>query len=212
MEHMGKSKILRNQVRDHLLRQIHEGKLNAESSINLAELARILGVSVTPIREALGQLEYIKVVKAIPKSGFVLPRLRKEEASNLYSTMVQLEMTALESSSFSEKDIQKLRRRHEQTLTASDPLKRLKARFEFNDALIQNCTNDVLRQLLENLKTRLLFYERLVDSNDEFHQLVINQHEAIIQAIEEHNIPTACLIVKMNRMASLDHVVDQINS
>ncbi len=209
---MGKSKILRNQVRDHLLRQIHNGTLNMESSINLAELSRVIGVSVTPIREALSQLEIINVVKAIPKSGFILPRLEKSEATNLYSTMVQLEMTALEHSSFSERDIQSLRKRHEETVTADNPLTRLKARFIFNDALIQNCANGVLLQVLDNLKTRLLFYERLVDSDDEFHQLVINQHEAIIQAIEEHNIPTACIIVKMNRMAILDHVAAQIKS
>ena len=209
---MGKTKILRNQVRDHLLGQIYDGKLSAESSINLAELSRALGVSVTPIREALGQLEYIKVVKAIPKSGFVLPRLQRKEASDLYSAMVQLEMTALESCTFSDKDIQKLRKRHEQTLDAKNPLNRLKARFDFNDTLIQNCSNEVLLQVLDNLRTRLLFYERLVDLNDEFHELIINQHEAIIQAIEEYNIPTACLIVKMNRMAILDHVVAQIKS
>lgn len=204
--------ILRNQVRDHLLRQIHNGDLEIGRSINLAELSRTLGVSVTPIREALSQLEYAKVVKAIPNSGFLVPRLNQKEANDLYNVVAQLEMTALELISFSEKDLKKLRSSLQRLSEADNPLERLKQRLNFHDVLLRNCDNEVVLQVLESLKMRLIFYEQQAHSDLDFHKLMINQHEGIIQAIEENNIPTACLVLKMNWMAVLEYVSRQIPS
>ncbi|WP_222984189.1 GntR family transcriptional regulator [Flagellimonas meishanensis] len=204
--------ILRNRVRDHLLKQIHKGKLEIGKSINLAELSRTLNVSVTPVREALSQLEYAKVIRAIPNSGFVVPRLSKNEAMDLYGITAQLEMMALESVSFSENEIARLRSQYQTMSQATNSFDQLKARFRFHDELLLNCGNMVLVQILDNLKLRLLFYEHFVAMDMDFHQLMMNQHEAMIQAIEENNTPTACLIVKMNWMAVLDHVMRQIGN
>lgn len=203
-------RILRNQVRDQLLQQMHDGMLTNGSSINLASISRALGVSATPIREALSQLEYAKVVKAIPKSGFVIPMLHQTEAKQLYTTMAQLEMIALDDIVFGEENILELHNNLDLVLKAETSYERLMARFRFNDSLLKTCENQILLQILDNLKTRLLFYEKMVDSNDAFHRLMTNQYEAIIQAIEEENIPAACLVVKMNRIAIMNHVLERI--
>ncbi|NAY90947.1 GntR family transcriptional regulator [Muricauda sp. JGD-17] len=207
---MGEMSILRNQVRDHLLRQIHDGRLKVGKTINLAELSRNLNVSVTPIREALSQLEYAKVIRAVPKTGFVVHRLSEREAIDLYGIMAQLEMMALDGLSFSEKDLKGLRSSLKRLSETDNALDQLKARFGFHDTLLQNCDNIVLIQILDNLKLRLLFYEQRLANNQDFHELMLNQHEAIIQAIEENNIPTACLVLKMNWTAVRDRVINQM--
>ena len=48
---------LRDQVRDYLLSEMITGNLKTGKTINLAALSRHLKVSVTPIREALTQLQ-----------------------------------------------------------------------------------------------------------------------------------------------------------
>ncbi|MEZ4810925.1 MAG: GntR family transcriptional regulator [Allomuricauda sp.] len=204
------SQILRNQVKNHLLGQIQKGELKVGQTINLAALSRGMGISVTPIREALSQLEHAKAIKAIPKRGFVVAHLDKKEASDLYHTVAQLEMMALESSNFSEDDLALLRLQQSRTQQMAAPMDRLKARFDFHALLVKNCSNMVLLQVLDNLKVRLHFYEQGFGEDTSFYGLMNNQNEAILQAIEEDNVPTATLILKMNWMTVLEYVQNRI--
>ena len=69
---MIKKTIFRDQVREYLLREMRLGNLQEGETINLAALARELDVSVTPIREALTQLQQSRIITAIPNRGFII--------------------------------------------------------------------------------------------------------------------------------------------
>lgn len=204
--------ILRNQVKSHLLGQIQNGELEVGKTINLASLSRNIGVSVTPIREALSQLEQSRVISAVPNRGFVVTQLSKKEAKNLYETIAQLEITAVENCTYSDLDIDALQRQQLKLQQAHTPMARLQARLGFHDLLVKNSTNTVLLQILEDLKTRLLFYEQGYGVKASFYENVDNQNEAIIHAIAEDNVPTAALILKMNWMVVLEYVQKQLDS
>ncbi|WP_163418891.1 MULTISPECIES: GntR family transcriptional regulator [unclassified Flagellimonas] len=209
---MNSLSILRNQVKSHLLEQIQMGELEVGKTINLARLSRTMGISVTPIREALSQLEQARIIKAVPNRGFVIFELSKAEAKNLYETISQLELMALENSSFTPEFIQVLRLHQTRLKQANTDSGKLKERFEFHRALISRCANIILIQLLEDLKARLLFYEQGFGKHEaSFYENVNNQNEALIQAIEDDNIPTAALILKMNWMFVLKHIENQID-
>lgn len=199
---MSQITILRDKVKNHLLGQIEKGELAIGKTINLAALSRTIGISVTPIREALSQLEQARVINAIPNRGFVVTNLTKTEASNLYETIAQLEVMALENSIFDANDIEAL---HEQEMKLRIQ-NSLNARFEFHRLLVENCSNTVLLQTLENLKVRLRFYEQAHAMDSSFFESANRQNKSIIQAIAQDNIPTAALILKMNWMAVLEHV------
>lgn len=203
---MSQITILRDKVKNHLLGQIEKGELAIGKTINLAALSRTIGISVTPIREALSQLEQARVINAVPNRGFVVTNLTKTEASNLYETIAQLEVMALENSIFDAKDIEAL---HEQEMKLRIQ-NSLNARFEFHRLLVQNCSNTVLLQTLENLKVRLRFYEQAHTKDSSFFESANRQNESIIQAIEQDNIPTAALILKMNWMTVLEYVQREI--
>lgn len=204
---MSQTTILRDRVKDHLLGQIENGELVIGKTINLAALSRTIGISVTPIREALSQLEQARVIKAIPNRGFVVTDLTIIEAKNLYETIAQLEVMALEASTFEPGDIEALRNKTEQLQEE----KSLNNRFELHRLLIKNCTNSVLLQTLESLKVRLRFYEQAHATDSIFFETANRQNRSIVQAIAQDNIPTAALILKMNWMAVLEHVQLKIN-
>ena len=192
------------------MNQIHEGNLQTGKTISLAALARDLNVSVTPIREALSQLEQIRIVKAIPNRGFTIPDFSLCEAKNLYETMAALEVLALEDSKFNRKQIAEIRLEQmelQRTHTASS---RLMHRIRFHHALLKSCTNTILVQILSDLEARILFYEQVFIRDAAFYEQIDNQNEAIIRAIEENNVPTAALILKMNWMTILDHIQKQL--
>lgn len=202
--------IFRDQVREYLLQQMREGKLNAGQSVNLAALARQLNVSVTPIREALTQLQQSQVIEAIPNRGFFIKELSHVEAKNLYEIVAQLEVLALEESTFDKETISKLRVQQQLIQTAEEPLHRINAYMNFHQQLTKNYKNTVAQQILNDLRTRVFLYEKAFMSDESFYFNSDNQHEAIISAIEDDNVPSAALVLKMNWFLVQDYIEKQL--
>lgn len=202
--------IFRDTVREYLLQQMREGHLNAGDSVNLAALARKLKVSVTPIREALTQLQQSQVIEAIPNRGFFIKELSHDEAKNLYEIVAQLEVLALEQSHFDEATIFNLRKQQKKIQQADAPLKRINAYMDFHTLLTKNYRNSVAQQILGDLKTRVFLYEKAFMSDDSFYYNSDNQHEAILSAIEEDNLPSAALVLRMNWLLVQDYIEKQL--
>lgn len=167
-------------------------------------------MSVTPIREALSQLEQSRILEAIPNRGFMVPELTLKEAKDLYGTMAELEVLALEHSSFDTRLLDALRYEQLNLQQTHTPSARLASRIKFHHLLLRNCANSILVQILRDLEARILFYEQVLIIDASFYEQIDNQNEAIIRAIEEDNVPTAALILKMNWMTVLDYVQKQL--
>ena len=197
---------LRDQVRDYLLSEMITGNLKTGKTINLAALARHLNVSVTPIREALTQLQQAHIIKAIPNRGFIIAELDVEEAEDLYELVANLEVMAIENTEFSQEDIVNLKNQQEVFENASNAIDRIQADLEFHRLLTKGYKNDLALKILHDLKTRIFFYERAFTNDDSFYNKSDNQHDSIISAIADDNVPTASLLLKMNWMLILNYV------
>lgn len=202
--------ILRDQVREHLLELMTQGQLEPGKTLNLAALARKLDVSVTPIREALTQLQQSKLIQAIPNRGFIISDLNYSEAKDLYELVADLEVLALENSDFDAASIVLLKQTQIKFKEAKDTLSRIHAKLEFHKILTQHYENALAQQILTDLKTRIIFYERAFMSDDSIYAKSDNQHDGIISAIEDDNVPTAALVLKMNWMLILDYIQKQL--
>ena len=203
---MGRKINLRDQVRNYLLKEMTTGALDLGKTINLAALSRDLDVSVTPIREALAQLQQARIIKAVPNRGFIIAELDVKEAEDLYDLVASLEVMAIENREFNDTDILNLKAQQEVFENAADAIARIQADMEFHRLLTQGFENGLALQLLHDLKTRVFFYERAFMSDDSFYNKSDNQHEAIISAIEDDNVPTASLLLKMNWMLILNYI------
>ncbi len=197
---------LRDQVRDYLLSEMITGNLKTGKTINLAALSRHLKVSVTPIREALTQLQQSRIIKAVPNRGFIIAELDVEEAEDLYELVANLEVMAIENSEFNEEHIIKLKAQQEVFENATNALDRIQADLEFHKLLTKGYKNELALKILNDLKTRLFFYEHAFTNDDFFYNKSDNQHEAIISAIADDNVPTASLLLKMNWMLILNYI------
>ncbi len=202
--------ISRDQVREFLLKEMKLGHLQEGQTINLAALARKLKVSVTPIREALTQLQQSRIITAIPNRGFIISELSLKEAKDLYELVADLEVLAIENSVFSPMDIQQLKEQQLVFKHAADTVSRINAKLEFHRLLTKNYGNSLAQQILKDLKIRIFFYEREFMSDDLLYSKSDNQHDGIISAIEDDNVPTASLVLKMNWMLILDYIKKQL--
>ena len=200
----------RDTVREYLLQEMQRGALAPGQRINLAALSRALGVSVTPIREALTQLQQSHIVRAIPNKGFSIAAVNHEEAKNLYELVAHLEVLALEESEFDHTSILQLKKQRDFIANAQNALDRVNAYMEFHRLLTSNYKNSVVQQILKDLKTRVFFYERAFMADDSFHYNSNDQHDAIISAIEDDNIPSAALVLRMNWKLIQNYIEKQL--
>ncbi|HEX4035079.1 MAG TPA: GntR family transcriptional regulator [Solirubrobacteraceae bacterium] len=89
------NRTLREQVIDHLREEILSSRLEPGTELSEVALARSLGISRGPLREALGQLSAEGLVTTVPRRGAVVTRLTRREFLDAYQVREALESLAL---------------------------------------------------------------------------------------------------------------------
>jgi DNA-binding GntR family transcriptional regulator len=92
---------LREQVYDFLREQMATGGLQPGAFLDLNELAQCIGVSRTPLREALLNLENQGFVTVLPRRGFRLNEITLDDIRSFYEIIGALEAAALRTVGFS---------------------------------------------------------------------------------------------------------------
>lgn len=88
-------KSLREKVYDYLRINMNEGNIRSGSFLNLNEISMELGMSRTPLRDALFQLESEGFVTIYPRRGVVVNGLTLEKIRNIYEILGGLESAVI---------------------------------------------------------------------------------------------------------------------
>ena len=196
----------RDQVREYLLEKMRTSELKAGESLSLAKLARELDVSVTPIREALTQLQNAQIISSIPNRGFVIPELNKVEAKELYELVATLESFIVKSSNYSTRDLSQLKKLHVSFKNSTDGIERINADFEFHEFIISKYENSFMKKILMDTKTRIFFYELEFMNDESYYDNSDDQHQLIIEYLEKNNSDKAAKLIVENWMSILNHI------
>jgi DNA-binding GntR family transcriptional regulator len=186
----------RDQIREILNDQLFSGKLKSGEKISLAELARKLETSVTPVREALTQLEHEGIIQYIPNVGFCVRELSVEEAWQTYQVIGMLESYAVSLSTYSKKEIKELKQIIARKKVAKTDRQRLQLDKLFHDKLTGNSENKVALETLEHLKKAVFVFEMAF--LETVHQNVgyDSYHQDIVNLLEKNKIETAAMKTK----------------
>ena len=195
----------RDQVKSLLIKQMRSGNLLAGQSLSLAAIARELDVSVTPVREALTQLQASNIVVAIPNRGFIIPELSDKERLNLYQLIAALESLAIENSTYDLKTISRLKKQQLKFENAKTAINRINADIDFHSILTSQFKNNLALQLLEDLKLRIFYYEVEFMTDNTFYNDSEHHHHSIIKALENNNHEKAVSLLKNNWMQILNY-------
>ena len=88
-------KSLKEQVYEYLREQMRRGDIMPGSAIDMEETSKKLGVSKTPLRDALLQLEMEEFVTILPRRMVVVNTLKKDDIRNYSEIMGSLESMAM---------------------------------------------------------------------------------------------------------------------
>ncbi len=178
---------------DRVRTLIVEQSLAPGVRINESKLSAELGVSRTPLREALSSLEGESLVQSEHDRGFFVPPLSIQEIAELYPIGRALDLLALrESRHYSDATIGELDRLNRAFLKARrDPEAAQRIDTEFHRLLIGGCPNQRLLRTLAPIKVAMERYERLYMSDASDVTRSAAHHARIIEALKACDIEAA---------------------
>jgi len=152
-------------VYDHLRHLLNRGELRPGGFLDLGSLEARLGVSRTPLREALLQLEAEGFVNTLPRRGVQVRPLTRRDVRHLYQIVGALEGAALLAAfpRLGPPEVAALRRlnaRMKQALAAGDFDGYYRHNLAFHDVILERCDNAPLVQLARAAKQRLYDWPR----------------------------------------------------
>lgn len=190
----------------------------SRSDIRLDErqLAQDFGISRTPVREAMAQLEREGFVRTVPRRGIYVVRKTKREVIEMITAWAALEGMAarLITESAKDEDIAGLRR-----LFAKFDGETLHAKLDeysevnitFHQTIIELSGNQVLIKLAENLFTHMRMIRGQTIGEDDRADRSIHDHMNIIQALEARDTSRAEELVRQHALGLAAHVAKHVD-
>jgi DNA-binding GntR family transcriptional regulator len=182
-----------------------------EVRLDERQLAQDLGVSRTPVREAMAQLEREGFVRSVPRRGIFVVRKTKEEVIELITAWAALESMAarLITTIASDEEIATLRKmftKFENGELHARLDEYSEVNIEFHQSIIRMSRNRVLTDLAANLFTHMRMIRRQTIGEQDRADRSIRDHMNIIQALEARDTPRAEELVRAHALGLADHV------
>ena len=183
-------KSLKEQVYEYLRERMRTGEILPGSSIDLEETSKKLGVSRTPLRDALSQLEMEGFVTILPRRKVVVNALTLQDIKNYYEIIGALEGEAL-LSAFGKITDADIRYMEEMNAGMKEAIENdnfdlyYKKNLNLHNTFLNLCGNDNLVRIVNTLKKRLYDFPRQKGYVKEWEEASIGEHQALISLIKE---------------------------
>jgi len=193
---------LRESVFLTLREAILKGYFKPGDRLMEVDLANELGVSRTPVREAIRKLELEGLVDMRPKRGAKVSSITLEDLNDVMEIRRHLEKLVVELSCVKAteedvKEMEKCQQAFVEAVKSRDSTKIAEADVAFHDVIYKSTYNKRLIQILNNLHEQMYRY-RLEYIKDEMKRTtLVEEHNRLITAIKEHDIDNAkCIIIR----------------
>ena len=179
---------LRDVVFNTLREAILKGDLVAGERLMELQLASKLGVSRTPIREAIRMLEQEGLAITIPRKGAIVAGMTEKDMQDVLEIREALEELSVQVAcdKITDEEIAQLGKNmtnFEHSLKTGDLKRMAQADVEFHDVIYQATDNPKLISMLNNLREQMYRYRVEYLKNPENHQQLLDEHEAIYRGI-----------------------------
>jgi DNA-binding GntR family transcriptional regulator len=196
---------LRDVVFQTLRQAILRGNLKPGERLMEIHLAQKLGVSRTPVREAIRMLELEGLVLMVPRKGAVVAEITVSDLEDVLEVRAALEELAVRKAcqKITEEELEALKvaeEKFKQSIKSEDLLACAQSDVEFHEIICKATRNKRLSQILNNIREQIYRYrlEHLKDKTS--HNSLIKEHAAIRQALEERSeeMASAALQIHIN--------------
>ena len=201
---------LRDVVFYTLRQAILKGELEPGERLMEMQLAEQLGVSRTPIREAIRKLELEGLVLMIPRRGAIVAKITEKDLRDVLEVRSSLERLSTELACERMKDdtiveLKKAQEAFKAALDQEDITLQAQKDVEFHDVIYKATGNLRLIQMLNNLREQMYRYRVEYLKKEEVHTQLIAEHDAIVESVAKRDKERATSIV-------CQHIDNQVNT
>ncbi len=181
---------LRDVVFNTLRQGILTGELKPGERLMEIHLANRLGVSRTPIREAIRMLELEGLVTMVPRRGSEVSRISKQDLRDVLEVRRSLDALAVRLAcdritQDEKNNLKKAAKEFENSTKTKDATTIAKADVQFHDIILAASKNKRLIQMVNNLAERVYRYRLEYIKDCRNHPRLIEEHELILDYIEQ---------------------------
>ncbi|MBD3412806.1 MAG: FCD domain-containing protein [Candidatus Aminicenantes bacterium] len=192
---------LKDQVYEYIRHQMKVGELRPGSAIDMNASSQKLGISKTPLRDALIRLEMEGFVNILPRKGVVVNTLTVQDIKDYYQILGALENTAVLAAAplLKEKEIlrmKELNERMDQAIKKDDFDLYYEENLKLHDVYLKRSGNKKLRETADILKKRLYDFPRREGYIKEWEQTSIKEHEQFIKLLEREKYQEAADFIR----------------
>ncbi|MBR0410217.1 MAG: GntR family transcriptional regulator [Eubacterium sp.] len=207
---------LRDVVFKTLRRAIVTGEFAPGERLMEITLANRLGVSRTPVREAIRKLELEGLVTMIPRKGAQVARITERSLREVIEVRSVLEEFAasLACQRMDENDMREMKEIHEQfirAVKAHDIMKIVDSDEKFHDAIFKAAKNDRLLSIIANLREQFYRYRLEYVRDIEDCSQLTGEHQQLMSAIFRHDEETARRMMKTHIGNQQERVLEQLS-
>lgn len=194
---------LRDVVFNTLRQKILTGELKPGERLMEIHLANRLGVSRTPIREAIRKLELEGLVIMIPRRGAEVAQISWKSLKDVLEVRKALDMLSIELACdrITEEEIEELEKACEEfrkQAQLNDATAMAKADVALHDIIFRATRNDRLQQLVNNLSEQMYRYRFEYIKDISQHETLVNEHQLILNSIRNKDKVKAAEIVGLH--------------
>lgn len=201
---MQKHKPLRELVYEELRMLIMTGQLKPGTRMMEIELAETMGVSRTPVREAIRQLEKDRLVKIEPRRGAYVSDISATDMEDMLFVREPLEgiATFLATQNMTEEELKALvdvNRQYEEAFQKGEREELIKLDTQFHNLIAEGSHNSYLISILKNLQEQVLRFRYIYFQSGKRAADVISEHQLILDNMSSRNQEAA-------KQYSIEHI------
>ena len=198
---------LRDVVFNTLRQAILKGELAPGERLMEIQLAERLGVSRTPIREAIRKLELEGLVLMIPRKGAEVAKISEKSLRDVLEVRRSLEELAIELACqrMGEDEVKQLEEAQlafREAVNKGDAMAIAESDEAYHDIIYYGTGNARLVQILNNLREQMYRYRLEYIKDEDKRQVLLVEHEHILNALKNRNIAEA-------KKAAREHIDNQ---
>lgn len=183
---------LRDVVFNTLRNAILMGDIEPGERLMEVKLAEKLGVSRTPIREAIRMLELEGLVEMAPRKGAQVAKITKEDIKDVLEVRKVLEDLAIDLAC-DNIDAQEIKKLEENVVRFQNAIKKNDIKeiavidVEFHEIIYVSTKNRRLIQILSNLREQMYRYRFEYIKDKETREVLVKEHKTIVEALKNKN-------------------------
>jgi len=190
---------LADTVADAIRAMIVDGRLADGERINEVQISALLGVSRTPLREALNRLSAEGSLNPRPRHGYFVTPLTEDDFVQVYDLRPILDPAALKMAGLpSPAQLDRLEALNKKLAALQKPERAIECDDDWHRELLAHCPNRVLVDMIESLIRRTRRYELALMREQKHIIRAAETHTMILAALRKGDLARACTALEQN--------------